>query len=183
MVVRAWGDATFLTGSFKSGPGAFPKHGPFELGEGADHLHHHPSCGGGRVDGLGQAAESRAGLLDALHDREHVAKGAREPVQLLDDEHVTGPQLIEETLELGPVPTAARDLLAKEALASGSFEHQGLSGSVLVVFGDSGITEQHCIKVSPIESLMQYFSATPNPLKTRQPATARIIERSRNSSR
>ena len=37
----------------------------------------------------------------------------------------------------------------------------------LVVFGDVGVTDQHCTKVSPIESTVQYRFATPKPLKAR----------------
>ena len=66
--------AALPAGGLESGLGAFPKHGALELREGRHHLHHHPACQCGVVDRLGQAAESRAGFPELLHDREHVAQ-------------------------------------------------------------------------------------------------------------
>ena len=57
-------------------------------------------------------------LPELLHDREHVAQRAREPIQLPDNDHITGAKLIEEPEELGPVPTSAGSLLTKDALRS-----------------------------------------------------------------
>ena len=96
-----------LTGGIDSGLSAFPQHGALELREGPHHLHHHPAGRSGRVDGLGQATESRSGFPELLHDREHVAQRAREPIQLPDNDNVTGAKLIEEPEELGPLPTSA----------------------------------------------------------------------------
>ena len=83
-------DAALLTGGIDSGLSAFPQHGALELREGPHHLHHHPAGRSGRVDGLGQATESRSGFPELLHDREHVAQRAREPIQLPDNDNVTG---------------------------------------------------------------------------------------------
>ena len=83
-------DAALLTGGIDSGLGAFPQHGALELREGPHHLHHHPAGRSGRVDRLGQATESRSGFPELLHDREHVAQRARQPIQLSDNDNVTG---------------------------------------------------------------------------------------------
>ena len=88
-------DAAFLTGGIDSGLSAFPQHGALELREGPHHLHHHPAGRSGRVDRLGQATESRSGFPELLHDREHVAQRAREPIQLPDNDDITGAKLIE----------------------------------------------------------------------------------------
>ena len=140
-------DAALLTGGIESGLSAFPEHGALELREGPHHLHHHPTCRSRRVDRLGQATESRSGFSKLLHDRKHVAQGAREPIQLPDNDHITGAKLIEEPEELGPVPTSAGSLLAVDALAARRFERGDLSRRVLIVGGNAGLTDQHCIKV------------------------------------
>ena len=144
---------------------ALPEHGSFEPGEGSDHLHHHPAGGGGSVDGLGQAAKARLRLSQALHDGEHIAQGAGEPVELPYDQHVSGAELIEQPLEFGTVPPSARGLLAEDLLASGGFEGRGLNGGVLFGGGDPGMTDEHCTKVSPRIGVVQYVFATQEPAK------------------
>ena len=59
--------ASFLAGAFQTGAGALPDHLALELGEDADHLHHHAPGGRGRVDGLGQRTESGSGRVDLFH--------------------------------------------------------------------------------------------------------------------
>ena len=88
-------EAALLTGGIDSGLSAFPQHGALELREGPHHLHHHPACRAGRVDRFGQTPESRANFRELLHDREQVAQRARQPIQLPDNDHVTGAKLIE----------------------------------------------------------------------------------------
>ena len=138
-----------------------------ELREGPHHLHHHPAGRSGRVDRLGQTPESRANFPELLHDREHVAQRAREPIQLPDNDNVTGAKLIEEPEELGPLPTSSGSLLAEDALAPRRLQRRHLSRRVLIVGGNAGVTDQHCIKVSLITLVLQYRFATPKPLKTR----------------
>ena len=124
-------DAALLTGGIDSGLNAFPQHGALELREGSHHLHHHPAGRSGRVDRLGQATESRANFPELLHDREHFAQRARQPIQLPDNDHITGAKLIEEPEELGPVPTSSGSLLAEDAGATSPFQRRYLSRSVL----------------------------------------------------
>ena len=133
--------SNLLTGGIDSGLSAFPQHGALELREGPHHLHHHPACRSGRVDGLGQATESRSGFPELLHDREHVAQRAREPIQLPDNDDVTAAKLMEEPEELGPLPTSSGSLLAKDALAASRFERRHLSSGVLIVRGNAGVTD------------------------------------------
>ena len=135
-------DAAFLTGGIDSGLSAFPKHGAFELRESPHHLHHHPACRSGRVDRLGQATESRSGFPELLHDREHIAQRARQPIQLPDNDHITSAKLMEEPEELGPVPTSAGSFLAEDALAPSRFQRRHLSSGVLIVRGNAGVTDQ-----------------------------------------
>ena len=160
-------DAALLTGGIDSGLSAFPQHGALELREGPYHLHHHPACRSRRVDRLGQTPESRANFPEPLHDREHVAQRAREPIQLPDNDHITAAKLIEEPEELGPVSTSSGSLLAKDALAASRLKCRHLSRRVLIVRGNASVTDQHCIKVSLITLILQYRFATPKPLKTR----------------
>ena len=58
-------------------------------------------------------------------------------------------------------------LLAEDALAPSRFQRRHLSRCVLIVGGNAGVTDQHCIKVSLITLILQYRFATPKPLKTR----------------
>ena len=61
--------------------GPFLQHGLFEFRKKPNHLHRHSTRGCGRVDRFRQTAKSRCGLAKLLHDGEHVAKGAREPIK------------------------------------------------------------------------------------------------------
>ena len=100
-------DPALPPGRIHPGPGAFPQHGAFELGEGPHHLHHHATGRAGRVDRLGQAPESGPGRLKPFHEGEHVAQRTRQPVQLPNHHHIAGPQPLQEAVEFGPVPPAA----------------------------------------------------------------------------
>ena len=42
----------------------------------------------------------------------------------------------------------------------------GRDAVVLIVRGNAGVTDQHCIKVLLITLVLQYLFATPKPLKT-----------------
>ena len=104
------------------------------------------------------------------HDHEHVAQRTRQPVQLPNHDDVPRAQLIQQLVQLGPVPTSTGCHLAKDALTSGLFQRRHLSGGVLIIRGDASVTDQHCINISPIESIVQHCFATPKPLKTRPAA-------------
>ena len=61
-----------------------------------NHLYHHPVCRSRGVDRLGQTPESGANFRELLHDREHVAQRARQPIQLSNNDHIiSGTKLIE----------------------------------------------------------------------------------------
>ena len=49
-------------------------------------------------------------------------------------------------------------------------EYPGFLSGGLVLGRNARIADQHCIKVSPTELVMQYRFATPEPLKTRRAA-------------
>ena len=68
---------------------------------------------------------------------------------------------------MGPVSTSAGSLLAKDAFAPSRLQRRHLSSGVLIVRGNAGVTDQHCIKVSLITLILQYRFATPKLLKTR----------------
>ena len=68
---------------------------------------------------------------------------------------------------MGLIPTFAGSLLAKDAFAPGRFQRHHLSSRILVFCGNTSVTDHHCVKVSPIESILQYCFATPKPLKSR----------------
>src|ERR1035441_2165856 len=137
------------SGGLQSDLGTLSEHGPLELGERPDHLHHHSSCRCGRVDGFGQTAESSPGFPEPLHKSEHVSEGTRQPVQFPDHEYVTLTQLIEKLMEFGPVPASAGGLFPIDAFATSGLERRHLGGGVLIVGGDSGVADLHCTNVSP----------------------------------
>ena len=76
-------------------------------------------------------------------------------------------KLIEEPEELGTLPTSTGSLLAEDALAARRFERRHLSRRVLIVGGNAGVTDQHCIRVLQNQCVLQYRFATSKPLKTR----------------
>ena len=57
--------------------------------------------------------------------------------------------------------------LSKDVFTPSRFQRRYLSSGVVVVCGNAGVTDQHCTKLSLIESLLQYRFATPKPLKAR----------------
>ena len=56
--------------------GPFLEHRALELGERADHLHHHPTRGRGGVHRFLEAAKACVALLHPLHDGQYIAQGA-----------------------------------------------------------------------------------------------------------
>jgi hypothetical protein len=72
------------------GPGAFPDHGPLELGNAAHHLHQHPAGGGGGINRFGQAAKAGPRVRDAFHQLEESLQRARQAIQFPDDHHIVG---------------------------------------------------------------------------------------------
>ena len=153
-------DAPLFAGSTQPGLGPFSQHGPLELRECTNHLHHHSACRCRRVDGFGQTAEARPGFTEPLHDREYIAEGARQPVQFPDHQHITLAELVQKPVKFWPVPASAGGLFPIDAFAPGGLESRHLDGGVLIVGGDSGVADLHCSNVSPIESVTQYLFAT-----------------------
>ena len=146
--------------------GPFANHGPFELSEGSDHLHHHPArrCSG--VDGLGEAAEACPGDLDLLHQVQEVFEAAAEPIQLPDDDHVSLAELVEHLMQLGTIPAATGGVFGEHARDPGVFERAELRGGVLVLgFADTGVTDVHraswgCFTLLPLSVTVQHGFAT-----------------------
>src|ERR1700720_4714452 len=53
---------------------------------------------------LGEAAESRPGIAEPLHDSKHVAEGARQSIEFPYHEHDPFAELIDEQGEFRPTP-------------------------------------------------------------------------------
>src|SRR5262249_59529629 len=79
-------------------------HRPFELRKAPDHLHEHASGGCGRVNGFRETAKAGPGLREALHNMEQILERAGEAVEFPDDHHIVGPELIEQPMQLRPIP-------------------------------------------------------------------------------
>ena len=77
---------------------------------------------------------------------------------------------------MGEIPTSAAECyLTKNTLTSCLFQRRSLCRGALPSRGAACITAQYCIKVSPIESLLQYRFATSKPLQTRQVSNRCVI--------
>src|ERR1017187_6889321 len=137
------------------------EHRALELGERADHLHHHPTRRRRRVDRFGKAAKASLFLLDAIHDREHVAQRAGEAVELPDHKHICFAHLTQQFVQLRTIPPATGGLLTEDDFTTSRFERSALRGGVLITGRDAGVDEQHdCVKVLRRCLIMQYGSAT-----------------------
>ena len=126
-------DASFGPGGGETGRGALPDHRALELGEGADHLHHHAPGRGGGVDVLGDRPEAGARLADPLHDVQHVLQRAGQAVELPDNDRVALAQVVEQAVQLRPVPAPAGGGFLEQAPATGRLERLRLQGVVLLV--------------------------------------------------
>ena len=68
---------------------------------------------------LGKRAELAAGGLEAFKDDEQVFERARQTIELPHDEGIAGAELIEQAVQLGPIPPSARRGLLEYFLAAG----------------------------------------------------------------
>jgi hypothetical protein len=121
-------DPSFRPGGSEARRRPLADHRPLELGEGSDHLHHHPAGRGGGVDVLGNGTEARARGADPLHDVQHVLERARQAVELPDDDGIALAQMVEQSMQLWPIPTPAGRGLLEQAFATGGFERFRLQG-------------------------------------------------------
>jgi len=71
-----------------------------------------------------------------------VPQGPTQAVQFPDDQGVTGPQLVQDLLEGGPVGPGAAGGLGEHPIAAGRREGIDLELWLLVGGGDAGIAEQ-----------------------------------------
>ncbi len=65
-------DAALFASRLETGAGALLKHGTLELGEAAEHLHHHASCRARGVDRLGQGPEASLLSVDPVQDMQEI---------------------------------------------------------------------------------------------------------------
>ena len=103
--------------SFHPGDRAFDNRRPLELGEDAEHLHHHPSRGAGGVEGLGRRAEEHVGRVEAVENLRQPAHRPREPVHPVDEQEVEAPRLglAERPFQPRPLQDRARRLIGEAA--------------------------------------------------------------------
>ena len=60
---------SFLSGHGKPFFRSLPYHSAFKFCKRGHDLHHHTACGGGRVDGFGQAAKACPSLINLFHEQ------------------------------------------------------------------------------------------------------------------
>jgi hypothetical protein len=69
--------------------------------------------------------------------------------------------MIEQSLQLGTIPSAPGGLLAEDSLASSRLQRGGLCCRVLFVGRNARVADEHsCGKVSPMTLSLQYLFAT-----------------------
>jgi len=111
-------------------------------------------------------AELAAGGLEAFEDDEQVFERARQTIELPHDERIAGAELIEQAVQLGPIPPSARRGLLEYFLAAGLSERADLRRGVLILgFGDAGVAEQHdgCFSCCQTGSLGNSIRQNANP--------------------
>jgi hypothetical protein len=104
-------------------------------------VEHEPSGRGGSVDVLGQRPEPGPTFAHRLDNVEKVSQGAGESVVLRHHDHVAGPELLEQPVQLGPPADSAGDPVPEDALRPDSPQCVELGIEVLVVGGDAGVDE------------------------------------------
>ena len=148
--------------------GPFPDHGALELGEGAQHLHHHAARCRCAVDVFGQRAEAGACFLDLVQDEQQVLQRARQPVEFPDGEDIAGREPVEQAVQFGAVSATAREAFLIDALAARGLEGLDLGGGVLVFgFGHASVAKQDgrcCISLLRLLIVWQQLCAAGTPL-------------------
>ena len=115
---------------------------PLEVGHAREHGEHHaPGGRGGVRPRLGQRAQARAGLLDALGDFEQVTGGAGQPVQASDYHKVACAQVIEQPAQFGPLAPGPADLFLEETGAARLAQGRALRAEVLALGGYTGVAD------------------------------------------
>ena len=94
---------------------------------------HLPLYAGGRIggiDSLGQGTETGPRHVDTLHRHQQVRQRSRQAIELPDDDHIAGPQLIDHAVSLGAIPSAAGGGLREDPLDPGGLEGPALTRAV-----------------------------------------------------
>ena len=150
--------------AFHAGDHPLDDRRPLELGEHAEHLHHHPARRSRGVERLRRRAKQHVGLVELLEHVREPAHRPREPVDAVDEQQIEPLRLglLQGALEAGPfeagpgrlVGEAARDPPALLAVHVGGepcrlgFERVGLVG---LVGRDAGVgRDPHLTVSSPI---------------------------------
>src|SRR3954454_17210237 len=76
---------------------------------------------------------------------QQILERAGQAIQLPDYERVARPQLIEQAVQLGPVPAPTRRLVLEHPLAPSALERTDLGAGILAVvrFGNPCVAEEH----------------------------------------
>jgi len=80
-------------------------------------------------------------IVDPVEEGEEFGGRAAKPVQLADRHHVAGLERGHELGELWAISPGAADLLAVDALSAGGLQLLDLTGEVLVLGADPGVSD------------------------------------------
>ena len=161
---------TFSPRSLHPCPSPLSDHRSLELREAPDHLHHHSTCRGRRVDGLGETPKACLGGIDLLQDVQEVLQGPRQPVELPNHNDVAGTKLVKKAMKLRSVPSTAGRLFLKHSVGTSLLEGTGLHPCrLLLALRDPGVAEEvplwllglaqtHCERVCQRNTVLQRAS-------------------------
>ena len=134
--------ATAGSGGGEPGARAFADEVAFELGQSREDVEHELVTRGGGVDRLLQAPEPDPAVGEAGDGVDQMPERSAQPVELLHDEGVAGPQLVQDLLEGGAVGAGAAGRLGEHPIAAGALQGVDLELGLLVGGGDAGVAEQ-----------------------------------------
>ena len=125
--------APLHAGLFQSGLSGLLYHFALVLRKRAEHLHHHPPGGHGRVDGFGQRTEPCARRADPLQDQQRILERPRQTVEFPDDDHIARHQPAEQAGQFRTVPAAAGGAFLMDAPAARRCQGGDLRREVLAL--------------------------------------------------
>lgn len=135
---------TSPAGSLAAGLTALADHGSLELGKAAEHVQKHATDRRCCIQGLGQRPEGSASVFDSGENAQKVDEAAGETIDLVHQDDIAGPETVQQGLKKGPMgrPTA---FFLEKPIDACPVQGVALQGRFLIVCGDPGVTEKHCL--------------------------------------
>ena len=136
-------DAATRASGAETGQGAFADQIAFKLRQRAEDMKDQLSAGGRGVDLLGERLKTDPTLVERADGFEKMGEGTAQPIQAPDDEHVTGPELLQGLVQTGSLGLGAADGIGERAFTPCLLESVTLEIEGLLLGGDAGVADQH----------------------------------------